>query len=248
QEVERGGREGGGFSVGAWEIRREGLRIPPVKLVDGGVVREDVLRWIDNQVRDPLVALDVRAQIATLTVGTRRLEEIRARYSSDALSQTMAGILDYAEDRFAERLAALPDGMWRHTQYIDHDGHEPNIYRIECAPRKSGERLSFDFSGTSANAAGIINATYAGLNAAILSSVYILLAFDLPWNSGVRRRIDVHAAPGTVNHAAYPAPVTMATISATIVTIDAVWSCVSQMLLESDEALEAMANWSGSSL
>jgi N-methylhydantoinase B len=160
----------------------------------------------------------------------------------------MSGVLDYAEERFAERLRALPDGTWRQTQFIDHDGHEPNIYRIECAVTKHGDQLTIDFSGTSANAAGIINATYAGLNAAVLSAAYILLAFDLPWNSGVRRRIDVRAAPGTVNNAAYPAPVTMATISATIVTIDAVWSCISQMLLESDEALEAMANWSGSSL
>ena len=247
-QVDNGGMEPGGFSVGATEIHQEGLRIPPVKIVEGSVLREDILHWIDNQVRDPLVALDVRAQVATLTVGARRMDEMRERYGSEALTGTMAAILDYAEERFAERLRSLPDGVWRQTQYIDHDGHEPNIYLIECAMTKQGDRLIVDFAGTSANAAGIINATYAGLNAGVLSAVCILLAFDIPWNSGIRRRIDVRAAPGTINNAAYPAPVTMATISATIVTIDAVWSCLSQMLLESDLALEAMANWSGSSL
>jgi N-methylhydantoinase B len=186
--------------------------------------------------------------VATLTVGSRRMDEIRERYGSGPLTHTMAGILDFAEERFADRLRSLPDGTWRQTQYIDHDGHEPNIYRIECAVTKRGDRLIVDFDGTSANAKGIINATYAGLNAGVLSAVSILLAFDLPWNSGIRRRIDVRSAPGTINNAAYPAPVTMATISATIVTIDAVWSCLSQMLLESDLAIEAMANWSGSSL
>jgi N-methylhydantoinase B len=247
-QVDNGGMEPGGFSVGAVEIHQEGLRIPPVKIVEKGILREDILRWIDNQVRDPLVALDVRAQVATLTVGARRMEEIRERYGSEPLKSTMTGILDFAEERFVERLRSLPDGTWWQTQYVDHDGHEPNIYTIECAVTKRGDRLVVDFEGTSANARGIINATYAGLNAGVLSAVYILLAFDLPWNSGIRRRIEVRAAPGTINNAAYPAPVTMATISATIVTIDAVWSCLSQMLLESDLAIEAMANWSGSSL
>jgi N-methylhydantoinase B len=247
-QVDNGGMEPGGFSVGAEEIHQEGLRIPPVKLMDRGVLREDILRWIDNQVRDQLVALDVRAQVATLTVGTRTILELCERYGTSTLAATMAGLIDYSEERFAGRLRSLPDGSWRQTQYVDHDGHEPDIYRIECELTKVGDRLIVDFSGSSANAAGIINCTYAGLNAGTLSAIYILLAFDLPWNSGIRRRIEVRAVPGTVNNAAYPAPVTMATISGTIVTIDAVWSCVSQMLLESDEAIEAMANWSGSSL
>jgi N-methylhydantoinase B len=247
-QVDNGGMEPGGFSVRATEVHQEGLRIPPVKIVEAGCLREDILSWIDNQVRDPLVALDVRAQVATLTVGTRRMHEICERYGSGPLKETMTGILDFAEERFAERLRSLPDGTWQQTQYVDHDGHEPNIYRIECAVTKRGDRLIVDFEGTSANASGIINATYAGLNAGVLSAVSILLAYDLPWNSGIRRRIDVRAAPGTINNASYPAPVTMATISATIVTIDAVWSCLSQMLLESDLAIEAMANWSGSSL
>ena len=247
-QVDNGGMEPGGFSVGATEIHQEGLRIPPVKLMEHGVLREDLLRWVDNQVRDPLVALDIRAQIATINVGARRIEEMLNRYGVHDLTQTMKGIVDHAEQGFATKLRALPDGRWTQTQYIDHDGHEPNIYRIECAVEKIDDRLIVDFGGSSKNAAGIINATYAGLSAGTLSAAYIILAHDLPWNSGIRRRIELRAAPGTVNNSAYPAPCTMATISATIVTIDAVWSCLSQMLLESNSSQEAMANWSGTSL
>jgi N-methylhydantoinase B len=247
-QVDNGGMDPGGFPVGATEVHQEGLRIPPTKIVEAGRARDDLIRWIDNQVRDPLVALDVRAQIATVTVGIRRLHELCERYGVDGVRSTMQGILDHSEQRFAEKLAELPDGTWSQTQYIDHDGHEPNIYRIRCELRKHGDRLVVDFTGSSENARGIINATYAGLSAAVLSSAYINLAHDLPWNSGVRRRIDILSSPGTVNNAAYPAPCTMATISATIVTIDAVWLCMAQMLLEGDRAVEAMANWSGSSM
>lgn len=247
-QVDNGGMDPGGFPVGATEVHQEGLRIPPTKIVEAGRARDDLIRWVDNQVRDPLVALDVRAQIATVTVGIQRLRELCERYGVGRLDATMRGILDYSEQRFGEKLSELPDGTWSQTQYIDHDGHAPTVYRVHCELRKRGDRLTADFTGSSENARGIINATYAGLNAAVLSSAYINLAHDLPWNSGVRRKIDIVSSPGTVNNAAYPAPCTMATISATIVTIDAVWLCMAEMLLEGGQELEAMANWSGSSM
>ncbi len=50
--------------------------MPPVKLVDAGRVREDILGWIMNQVRDPLVGLDVKGQIAALNTGRRRIVEL----------------------------------------------------------------------------------------------------------------------------------------------------------------------------
>jgi len=247
-QADNGGIEPGGFAVGAKEVHQEGLRIPPVKLTDAGVVREDILRWIDNQVRDPVVVLDVRAQLATLNVGVTRMQALCETYGAPAVLGTMRGILDYSEARFSDRLAGLTDGRWSSVQYIDHDGHEPDIYRISCTVTKRGRRLEIDFTGSSANAAGVINSTYAGLHAGVLSAAYVTLAFDLPWNSGVRRCIDLIAAPGTVNNAAYPAPVTMATISAVIVTIDAVWTCLTELLLQSGIEVEAMANWSGTSL
>ena len=83
----------------------------------------------------------------------------------------------------------------------------------------------------------------------MLSSVYINLCWDIPWNRGVRDCLDIRAEPGTVNNAAYPAPCAMATISAVIVTIDVTWRCLAQLLLASDGYRgQAMANWSGTSM
>jgi len=82
----------------------------------------------------------------------------------------------------------LPDGQWREVQYIDHDGHNPEIYKIICTLTKKGSRLEFNFSGTSPNARGLINCSYAGLQAACLTSTYINLCWDIPWNRGVREQ------------------------------------------------------------
>ncbi|MSP96159.1 MAG: hydantoinase B/oxoprolinase family protein [Betaproteobacteria bacterium] len=248
-QLDTGGMDPGGFSIKAVDTHQEGLRMPPVKIVDAGNVREDVLAWILNQVRDPLVGLDVRGQIAALNVGRRRIQELIETWGIEAVKAVMNGSIDYAREKLSERLRQLPDGEWREVQYIDNDGHEPKIYQIICTLRKTGARLVFDFTGTSPNARGLINSTYSGLQAAVLSSVYINLCWDTPWNRGVRDCIDIITEPGTVNNCAYPAPCAMATISAVIVTIDAAWRCLSHMLVASEALREqAMAVWSGTSM
>lgn len=248
-QLDTGGMDPGGFSVKAVDTHQEGLRMPPVKLVERGRVREDVLAWIANQVRDPLVELDVRGQIAAINAGRQHVLELIAAWGRDTVVGALRQSIEYAADRLRNRLRELPDGTWREVQYIDHDGHEPNIYRIVCTLTKSRDKLFFDFTGTSPNARGLINSTYSGLQAAVLSSVYINLCWDIPWNQGVRDCLEIKSETGTVNNCAFPAPCAMATISAVIVTIDACWRGLSQMLLASERYRDqAMAVWSGTSM
>jgi N-methylhydantoinase B len=248
-QLDTGGMDPGGFSIKAVDTHQEGLRMPPVKLVDAGKVREDVLQWIANQVRDPLVELDVRGQIAAINSGREHVLELIAHWGRDTVIDALRQSIDYAADRLRARLRELPDGRWREVQYIDHDGHAPNIYQVVCTLTKSGDRLTFDFAGTSPNARGLINSTYSGLQAAVLSSVYINLCWDIPWNRGVRDCLEIRSETGTVNNCAFPAPCAMATISAVIVTIDACWRGLAQLLLASDKYREqAMAVWSGTSM
>lgn len=248
-QLDNGGMDPGGFSIKAVDTHQEGLRMPPVKIASRGAVREDVLRWIRNQVRDPLVALDIKGQIASLNSGRRRVLELFERWGEDTVQAAMAQTITHSREKLEARLTELPDGQWREVQYIDHDGHNPEIYKIICTMTKKGSRLKFDFTGTSPNARGLINCTYAGLQAACLTATYINLCWDIPWNRGVRDCMDIISELGTVNNCAYPAPCAMATISAVIVTVDSAWRCMSQMLLASKNyKREAMAVWSGTSM
>jgi len=248
-QLDTGGMDPGGFSIKAVDVHQEGLRMPPVKLVDRGVMREDVQRWIRNQVRDPLVGLDVKGQVAALNTGRKRILELIGFWGVDAVKAVMAQSITFAREKLQQRLRELPDGTWRDVQYIDHDGHSTDIYQIVCTMTKKDDALTFDFDGTSANARGLINSTYSGLQAAVLSAVYINLCWDIPWNRGVRDCLELKTKLGTVNNCAYPAPCAMATISAVIVTIDASWRCLSQMLMASERYREeSMAVWSGTSM
>ena len=132
------------------------------------------------------------------------------------LKSGMNQAIAYDGPKLGQRLDELPDGVWREVQHIDHDGHRPDIYQIVCTMTKTGSRLTFDFTGSSPNARGLINCTYAGLQAAVLSYVYINLCWDIPWNRGVRDCLDIVSEKGTVNNCAYPAPCGRATITAVV--------------------------------
>ena len=244
-----GGSEPGGFAVSATSVFDEGLRLPPTKLVDGGVVREDMVELIMAQIREPLAELDLRGQVVANQWGLIRLEELFAEYGVATVSAVMEASIDYVRSRVRTRIADLPDGVWREVQYLDHDGTRPNLRPIVCTVTKVGPSLSIDFSGSAPQVAGFANCTYGGLRAATLSAVGITLGYDLPWNDGLAEAIELIAPPGTVVTAQYPTPVSLSTISAVIVTLNLVMATLSKVLLASDSLRgEAMAAWCGTSL
>lgn len=246
-----GGMDPGGFSIRAVDTYQEGLRIPIVKLVERGRLRDDILRWILNQVRDPLVGLDLKAQIAANETGRERLLGLVRRYGPEAVQGAMEGSIAFTRERLQDRLRRLPDGQWTEVQFIDHDGHRDDIYRVVLTLTKRGDRLGLDFAGTSPQARGLINCTQGGLRAGILTALYILLCHDLPWNRGVLDCLEISAPAGSVVNCSMPMPCAMATISAVIVVIDCVFRAMSRCLLASEfesDRDEAMACWTGSSM
>lgn len=244
-----GGIDPGGFCIRAVEAHEEGLRMPAIKLVEGGQLRADIERWIMNQVRDPLTGLDIRGQIAANNAGRDGLERLFSTYGLETVRNVMDQSIDYSEERFRERLRSLPDGEWREIQYIDHDGHNDLVYKVVCRMTKLGDAIKFDFSETDPQAPGFINCTFSGLRAGILSALYILLGWDLPWNHGISRCVEIECPPGLLVNAQYPAPTSMATIGPIILVIDTVFRPLSQLLsLKPTLRDEAMAVWTGTSL
>ncbi len=244
-----GGPEPGGFNMNAYSVFDEGLRLPPTRLVENGEVREDLVELIMTQIREPLAELDLRGQLVANRAGCERLAEVYDEYGPGTVGQIMREGIDHVERRLRNRLRSLPDGVWREVQFLDHDGHKPNLRKIVCTVTKRGDQLRIDFSGSDPQVAGFANCTRAGLRAATLSAVCIMLGYDLTWNDGVSRCVDITAPPRTIVTAEYPTPVSMSTISAIIVTLNLVFGALSKLLLASPKHHEqAMANWCGTSI
>lgn len=208
----------GGMSFASWcpaatEVYQEGMRIPAVKLVDDGEVREDVLDMIVTASRLPdALELDIRAFIATINVASDRLHHLFARYGADVVIDVMGRMIASTERQVRARLLELPDGIVHVRDYLEHDGHTNRLFTIDLVATKRGDELTLDFSGSSPQASGFINATRAGLHGGVAGAAIPTLAFGIPWNEGVLRPISIVAPDGLICTAQHPAPVGSATV------------------------------------
>lgn len=235
-QVDVGGMTVGSISAKAREKQQEGLMLPPVKLVDGGVMREDIWRLILNMTRQPqMVGLDLKGFVASNVIARRRLLELVDQYGLDTIALVMRELIRYSERLFRERLLELPDGEFRSQGFLDHDGHENRIYRIDLVLTKRGDTLRFDFSGSSPQAPGFINCVEATLVGGVFGGLAPLLVRDIPWNQGILNAVEIVAPSGLVCNATPPAPTGSGTIAAGWMVVNTVVHVVSKLAALSDE-------------
>ena len=230
-----GGMDFASWSPKARDARQEGLRIPCVRLVEEGELREDILEMILTATRLPAqLGLDFRAFIATINVARQRMGELTGRYGAPTVVEVMHRMIAASERRMRARLAELPDGEFHACDFLEHDGHSNTLYKLDLCLTKRGDRLLFDFSGSSPQAPGFINCTRSGLDGAVTGSLLPMLAYDIPWNQGILRTVEIVAPDGLICTATYPAPVGAATVEAIWVVSNAVSLALNRLLACSD--------------
>src|SRR5437667_5323650 len=195
------------------EIYQEGVRIPPVLLVRAGEVQRDALALLLNNVRTPAERDgDLRAQLASCHTGAERLRELCRRYGLPRVRDAAAELLDYSEQLMRAFLRRVPPGTYRAEDFLDDDGIRPQPVRITVAitvRRGSARRpmVTIDFTGSSPQVAGSINAVEAITYSACFYVFRCLLAEDVPATAGLMRPIEVVAPLGTIVNARPPAAV-----------------------------------------
>jgi N-methylhydantoinase B len=187
------------------EIYEEGLRVPLRRLVAEGTLNEDLAAVIQANVRLPEQVLgDLHAQLATLEVGERRLQELLDEMDLQDPAALFASMQDRSEAVIRAAIAGLPDGTYAHA--VEIDGIDtPLLLRVTMTV--IGDRIVLDWSGSSPQCPRGINETY---NHAYAMSVYPIkcaLAPAVPNNQGSYRPISMHAPEGSIINARYPAPV-----------------------------------------
>jgi N-methylhydantoinase B len=122
-----GGIVPGSVAIYATEIQQEGLRLPLVKLYEGGEPVEALFRIIEANTRSPTEVLgDIRAQIAACNVAEEGLRTLVKRYGAETLERYIEALHDHAEAMMREVIRGLPNGVYRATDYIDGIGEHPD--------------------------------------------------------------------------------------------------------------------------
>jgi N-methylhydantoinase B len=202
-----GGRVPGSNASDSTEIYAEGLRIPPLKLYEAGRPNSTLHRIIEKNVRVPRRVLgDLRSQLAACEIAARGMADLVSGYGVDDVRRLMTETMDYSERLTRHCLADLRDGEASFKDWIDDD--QIDIGRpipLVCTVRKQGERMEFDWTGSSPQVKGAINNTWSYTAAASFTAAKSVLSVNMPNNDGVFRAITVTAPPGTIMNALPPA-------------------------------------------
>ena len=117
-----GGGGAGGQAFGT-HIAAEGLRLPPVKIMQGGELNRDFVAIIRNATRVPqYVDGDIQAQLGALRAADAELTRLAERYGIDTLRDAMNEVLDYTERMTRAAIERIPDGELRADDFADTDG------------------------------------------------------------------------------------------------------------------------------
>ena len=153
-----GGHVPGSNSGDSTTLFMEGLRIPLVKIVDQGRLVDDVLAFVLLNSRLPEERYgDLLAQQSAAATGARRLIELHEKYGTETVAAASGELLEYAERRLRLAVAAVPDGAYTATDWLDPDREGEERIPIVATVTVEGERIAVDFTGTGREAAVAVN-------------------------------------------------------------------------------------------
>jgi len=208
-QADIGGAVRGGYNPGATEVWQEALRIPAVKVVERGVVRQDVWDLIFANVRLPIVEEDMRAEIGACRVGERRLVQLVEKYGLERFEAHKLHLFDAARKMMEAEIRSIPNGVYEGESTVYFDGKNPgSTYQIRVKITVEDERIVFDYSATDPQTNGFVNGTYTSSASATVLTFLQMVNPDIPHNHGMVQPLEIIIPEGTLLNAAYPAATT----------------------------------------
>lgn len=206
--IDMGGLAPGSYAATATEIFQEGLRIPPVKLIEGGVLNRAVWAMIGQNVRKPALMLgDLQSELASLEVGAAAIHRLADRYGAGTLIEACRRILDMSEAAMRDAIRAMPEGTYAFEDFLDDDGVTGEPVRLHASLTIAGDEITVDLSGCADQQAGPVNCTPAMSNCAVYYAVIAATDGSVMANAGCYRPVRIISRPGSVVNCRAPAPV-----------------------------------------
>ena len=211
--VDVGGFAPGSMPFGVTEIYQEGLQIPPVRLVCGGEIREELIELIEQNARTRIeLRGDLMAQIAAARTAERRVQELLESDDPRVVQEYMQHILDHAERCMRAGIERLPDGEYYYEDFLDDDGHGDEPIKIAARVTIRGSEFTADFSESGDQVLGPMNCRVSACCACTYYVAKAVVDPDLPTCAGAYRPITVIAREGSVLNAHFPAAIGNANI------------------------------------
>jgi N-methylhydantoinase B len=194
-----GGAVPGSYVPWATEAHQEGLRISPIRLFSAtGPDRENIDFVLANVRGRAEREGDLFAQFAADDVAARRLGDLFATHGVATMHACFDRLQHESEEQMRAALRALPDGSWEGEDWLDDDGVDDRPIRIRVRVTVAGDEVTFDFTGTDAQARGPVNTTRFIACSSVYYAMKALIAPEVPPNDGCYRPLHVVVPPRSV--------------------------------------------------
>ncbi|MDO9228659.1 MAG: hydantoinase B/oxoprolinase family protein [Syntrophales bacterium] len=231
--IDIGGIAPGGMPTNSTEIFQEGIRIPPIRIKKAGVIDDDIMALITNNVRTSREAKgDLQAQLAANNVGERRLTEIIQKYGPEETTFYMEELIKYSERRMRAHLKELPQGVFTFEDYLEGDGLHEDLLKIMVTLTIEPTRIIADFTGSSPQTKGSVNCTRAVTLACTFYALKATIDPELPSTGGAFKPVEVITPPGSIVNPSFPAPVSNANINTSQRIADVVLGALAKAMPE----------------
>jgi N-methylhydantoinase B len=201
-----GGMSPGSLSGGATEIFQEGVRIPPIKIVERGRPNQAALDLLWSNMRGPRERRgDFDAMIGTCRKAAERIEGLAARYGVPTVRGAVAELMDRAEARMRSAIRGLRDGEYAYEAHLESGRERLEPLTVRARVVVAGDTITVDLTGTSAQTAGPTNVGPAMAPTGAFTIIKAFLDPGADVNSGAFRPLTVITPPGTIVNADPPA-------------------------------------------
>ncbi len=202
-----GGPVPAGYNPDAKEIYAEGLRIPPIKLWDKGVPRNDILNMILMNMRARRDQEgDFNALIGACQVGERNLLALVDKYGLEMVQACIDELLDMAERQMRSLIKSVPDGTYEGMAVLEDAGHGFGDMDIEARVTIKGDSCHIEINSPP-QVPYFINSYEGNSYSGVYLGLMMFAQLPPPYNEGLYRCVSVNMGPhGTLCNAKEPAP------------------------------------------
>ncbi len=212
-QMDTGAMVPGSYAPQATEIWQEGLRLPPIRICDGGRMREDLIRMLELNTRLPTYRGDLMAMLAACRIGVKRIQGLLAKYGVPTVEEACNEAISRGVRRIRAEVAGWPDGDYVGEAFLDHDGMGTEDIRVRATLKVRGDQLTVDLHGSQEQVGSYVNSSRANTYSNVYLAVATMMDPEIPKNEAFFEAIDVVLPSHSVVNADEPAPVTQCTLN-----------------------------------
>lgn len=200
------GSKDSGYPMDSTEIFQEGIRIPPIKIMEKGVLKKDLADMICRNTRFYRSAMgDLNAQIAACKTGEKRYIEIVERFGLETVQRSTQDIFNQSDTMEREVIESIPDGVYTSDGYLDNDGTTDEPIYVKVTVKIEGDEMTVDLTGSNKQAIGSTNCGIAQTISACRMAYKMIVSPHSPVSGGSFRALKVEAPKRSIFAAEEPA-------------------------------------------